>query len=176
MKKITLISAMLVLFTGISLSAAPRILIASYSWSGNTRFAAQQIQKAVGGTLWEITPVKPYPKDYKKCVAQARKETKAKFKPELTAAPDLSKYDVVFIGSPNWCGTIAPPVATFASDPALKGKKVYLFITHGRGGLQRCVRDFNALGIKSDAAIGFPGKNIKKSGTAIGDWAKKCLQ
>lgn len=173
MRKITVF--LFLLFVSMTLSAAPRILIACYSWSGNTRFAAQQIQKAVGGTLWEITPEQAYPKDYKKCVAQARKETKAKFKPALTKMPDFTQYDVIFIGSPNWCGTIAPPVATFASAPALKGKTIFFFVTHGRGGMQRCAKDFNAL-IPAKKSIGFPGKNIKKSGKKIQAWAKSCLK
>ena len=31
-----------------------KILVAYYSYSGNTRFAAEQIQKATGGTLFEM--------------------------------------------------------------------------------------------------------------------------
>lgn len=43
-------------------SAEPsRVLIAYYSWGGNTKYAAAQIQRATGGTLFEIKPVKPYP-------------------------------------------------------------------------------------------------------------------
>ena len=56
-------------------SAEPsRVLIAYYSWGGNTKYAAAQIQKATGGTLFEIKPVKPYPSEYRECTVQARKE------------------------------------------------------------------------------------------------------
>ena len=177
MKKSILLSVMLVMFAGISLAAAPRILIASYSWGGNTRFAAQQIQKAVGGTLWEITPKQAYPTDYKKCVAQARKEIKAKFKPELSAYPDFSQYDVIFIGSPNWVGTIAPPVAAFASLPALKGKKQLSFLIYYIGrqynkanGAKRhhytwaeagSVLEINELGFNSKRQLPVPAKRSK---------------
>jgi flavodoxin len=35
------------------------ILIAYYSWSGNTRKIAGLIERATGGTLFEIEPVQP---------------------------------------------------------------------------------------------------------------------
>ena len=52
------------------------ILIAYYSWGGNTKAMAQMIQKISGGTLFEIQCVKPYPKDFKACVAAAKKDIK----------------------------------------------------------------------------------------------------
>ena len=117
-------------------SARPgKILIAYYSWSGNTRFAAEQIQKATGGTLFEIKPVKAYPKDYKACVDLARKECPAGFKPALASeVSDMAKYEVVFVGTPNWCSTMAPPVRSFLASYDFSGKTVIPFVTHGSGG------------------------------------------
>ena len=99
-------------------SAEPsRVLIAYYSWGGNTKYAAAQIQRATGGTLFEIKPVKPYPSEYRECTVQARKEIQEGVRPELAAkVEDMGKYDVIFIGSPNWWSTIAPPVASFRQD------------------------------------------------------------
>ena len=51
-----------------------KILVAYYSWGGNTRFAAEKIREITGGTLFEIRPVKAYPSNYRACVEQARKE------------------------------------------------------------------------------------------------------
>ena len=99
-------------------SAEPsRVLIAYYSWGGNTKYAAAQIQRATGGTLFEIKPVKPYPSEYRECTVQARKEIQEGVRPELVAkVEDMGKYDVIFIGSPNWWSTIAPPVASFLAS------------------------------------------------------------
>ena len=107
-------------------SAEPsRVLIAYYSWGGNTKYAAAQIQKATGGTLFEIKPVKPYPSEYRECTVQARKEIQEGGRPELAAkVEDMGKYDVIFIGSPNWWSTIAPPVASFLASYDLSGKTV----------------------------------------------------
>lgn len=155
-----------------------KVLIAYYSWGGNTKYAAEAIRKLTGGTLFEIKPVTPYPKDFKECVNQAMKEVRAKFKPELASkVDDLGKYDVIFVGTPNWIGTIAPPVASFLSSSDLKGKTVIPFVTHGRGGLQKCERDIRQLCEKSTVlkAGAFSGATIKQSDAKIEEWVKSVV-
>ncbi len=155
-----------------------KVLIAYYSWSGNTKYAAETIQKLTGGTLFEIKPVTPYPTDFKECVNQSRKEIRAKFKPELaTKVDDIAKYDVIFVGTPNWIGTMAPPVASFLSAYDLKGKTVIPFVTHGRGGLQKCEKDIRSLCEKSTVlkAGAFLGSTIKKSDAKIEEWLKSVV-
>lgn len=119
-----------------------RVLIAYFSWSGNTRAVAETIAKNTGAEIFEIVPETPYPTQYRKCTQQAKKEIAEKFRPKLkTALPNFDEFDVVFVGSPNWWGTYAPPVATFLDDPALAKKTIVPFFTHGGGGMQRCESD-----------------------------------
>ena len=155
-----------------------KVLIAYYSWSGNTRAAAEQIQKITGGTLFEIKPVEAYPTDYQECVDQAKKECRSGFKPELsTKVDDMQKYDVIFVGSPNWWGTMAPPVATFLTSYDLKGKTVVPFFTHGGGGVQNCERDVRKLcsGSNLPQAGVFSGGSVRRSGDAIANWVSKVV-
>ena len=127
-----------------------KVLVAYYSWGGNTKYAAAQIQKATGGTLFEIKPVKPYPSGYRECTVQAKKEIQEGVRPELAArVEDMGKYDVIFIGSPNWWSTIAPPVASFLASHDLSGKTVIPFVTHGGGGMARCGDEVRKLCPKS---------------------------
>ena len=42
-----------------------KVLIAYYSYSGNTKYIAEKIQKMTRGDLFEIKTVKTYPKNYK---------------------------------------------------------------------------------------------------------------
>ncbi|MFR7963851.1 MAG: flavodoxin family protein [Alphaproteobacteria bacterium] len=42
-----------------------------------------------------------------------------------TAVTDITQYDVVFLGSPNWWGTITPQVSSFLETYRLNGKKSY---------------------------------------------------
>lgn len=155
-----------------------KILIVYYSWSGNTKFVAQRIQKLTGGTLVEITSEKTYPEEYSKCTAEAKKDIKAGFKPKLTMKIDnFDQYEVVFIGSPNWWSSIAPPVASFASSYNLEGKKVVPFVTHGGGGLAHCVADLKKLCPKAQflKAGAFPGAGIRRAGSNIEKWVNEVI-
>lgn len=127
-------------------SDTSKILIVYFSYTGNTRDLAEQIQKQTGGKLVEIVSATPYSKNYDKVVEQGKKEVKEGFKPAIrTKVPDIGSYDIVFIGSPIWWYTIAPAVSTFLSENNLAGKKVIPFITHGGYGLGHSIKDIEKL-------------------------------
>lgn len=147
-----------------------KILIAYFSHSGNTRFVAEQIQKQTGGTLFEIQPVKAYPGDYTKCVNRSKEEISKGIRPELkNKVPDIKKYDVIFVGSPNWWSTVAPPVATFLVVHDLTGKKVVPFVTHGGAGISHSEEDVRKLCPKSQILEygSFTGSRVRQSGKAV---------
>ena len=140
-----------------------KMLVVYYSWSGNTREVARQIQKATGADLFEIVPATPYPGGYRAVVEQAKKEIKAGVHPELkTNLASVAEYDVIFVGSPNWWSTIAPPVATFLASHDLAGKTVAPFMTHGGGGQGHSVRDIQQL---------CPGAVVRKGLSVYGEAA-----
>jgi flavodoxin len=135
---------------------ARKVLVAYFTRSGNTRRIANLIQQQVGGTLYEIQPEEPYPGVYGAVVEQAKAEIQAGYKPALRSAlDDVDAYDTVFVGSPNWWNTIAPPVATFLSEYDLSGKTVVPFCTHGGGGLGRIGREIAKLCPKSTVLSSF---------------------
>ena len=145
-----------------------------FSWSGNTRFAAETIAKKAEADLFEIKAETPYNSDFGKCCDEAKPECYGKtlrpIKP--IAGIDLSKYDMVFVGTPNWWGTMAPPVRTWVtqSKDALKGKTVCLFQTHGGGGMQRVGSEFAEV-IGDEAKVltpkAFGGSSIKSNVAAL---------
>lgn len=51
-----------------------KILIAYFSWGGNTQHVAEHIASLTGGTLFRIEPEKPYPTEYKPCTEVAKEE------------------------------------------------------------------------------------------------------
>jgi len=118
-----------------------KIFIAYYSWSGDTRKVAEQIQSITGGTLFEIEPAIAYPEEYNDVVKQAKKEIGNGFMPEINNTDGLDGYDTVFIGSPNWWSTIAPPVAAFLNESALDQKTIIPFCSHGGGGKAHVFED-----------------------------------
>lgn len=122
------------------------ILIAYYSWSGNTRNLAQKIHQITGGTIIEINPQVPYPGDYSMTVNQAKKEIRNGFRPAIDSSLDnIDAYNKIFIGSPNWCNTMAPPVAAFLAQHDFTGKTILPFCTHGGGGQGRIKNDIAGL-------------------------------
>ncbi len=151
-----------------------KVLIAYYSWGGNTGKIATAIQKQTGGTLFAIKPAQAYPADYKACVNQAKKECREGFHPELASKIDLAKYEVIFVGSPNWWGTMAPPVATFLTTGDFKDKTVIPFFTNGGGGMQNCERNVRKLcpGVKILKAATFSGSSTE----GLDAWLKGVIE
>lgn len=122
------------------------ILIAYYSWSGNTKRIAEAIHQEVGGVLFEIEPEIPYPSSYQATVDQAKREIKDEYKPPIKGrVENMDIFDIVFIGTPNWWSTMAPPVATFLTQYDLSQKTIVPFCTHGGGGEGRIVKDIEKL-------------------------------
>lgn len=161
-----------------SAQEASKPLVAYYSWSGNTKLVAEEIAKVTGADIFEIVPVKAYPTEYKACTEQAKEEINTNARPELKNFPkDLSKYSKIYIGSPNWWGTMAPPVATFIEKCGdLNGKTIYPFFTHGGGGMQNCENDVKALAEKTMGKVWpaqcWPGAEVKNILEDIRLWAK----
>lgn len=112
-----------------------RILIAYFSWSGNTKHIAEEIQARVGGDMFEIDTAVPYPSDYNETAyGVAKKQHEENILPELKDNGDVSNYDVVFVGTPAWWYTMAPAVKTFLTENDFNGKTIIPFVTHGGGG------------------------------------------
>lgn len=123
-----------------------KALIVFYSRSGNTRALARELQALTGGELVELETVQPYPEEYRAVTEQAKQELASGFKPPLkTKINDIQAYDVIFVGSPNWWGTVAGPVRTFLSEYDLSGKTIAPFITHEGSALGRSAADIKKL-------------------------------
>lgn len=155
-----------------------KVLVAYFSHSGNTKVIAEYIKESTGGDLFEIKTTKNYPTDYNTVVEQAKKEIKTNYKPELkTTISNIGEYDVIFIGSPNWWSTIAPPVATFLSSYDLTGKIIIPFITHEGSRLGRSIADIKSLCPKSEVIDGYScrGSNVKNAREEVNEWVKKIV-
>lgn len=161
-------------------SGSPRkVLIVYFSHSfGNTRQIADMIRKETGGDIFEIKPKQPYTANHRAVVEQARREIDAGFRPELVAMPEkLDAYDVIFVGTPNWWNTMAPPVATFLSGHDFSGKTLVPFTTHGGSGLGHYPEDMKKLCPKANFLEGatFSRDSIPQSGAAVKKWIAEIL-
>ena len=111
-----------------------KVLVAYFSWGGNTKSIAEKIHAQTGGDIFRIEPVTPYPSDYNETAYGVAKEQKDKGIHPPIKNKDVSSYDVIFVGTPAWWYTMAPPVMTFLSENKFEGKTIVPFVTHGGGG------------------------------------------
>lgn len=153
-----------------------RILVAYFSHSGNTRELAQQIHRKVGGELFEIVTVNPYPRDYHAVVEQAQQEQNSGYRPRLkTKIKNLKPYEVVFIGYPNWWGTMPMPLFTFLSEYDFSGKIIVPFCTHEGSRLGRSVEDITTLCPRSTILKGLAvrGGAARNAQDDVSEWLWK---
>ncbi len=142
---------------------------------GNTTYAAEHIQAAVGGDLFEIEPVKAYSDNYKECVAQSIQDVKTNARPELKAyVEDMSQYDTVFVCFPCWCGTAPMCVFTFLERYDLAGKKIIPLCTNEGSGMANSVEHIRKSCPHSEVTEGLSvrGHQCADSAEEIGTWAK----
>ncbi|WP_251623130.1 flavodoxin [Odoribacter lunatus] len=118
---------------GTARPAEKKILVAYFSWGGNTQHLAEEIADMTGGTLFRIETVNPYPSDYNECTVVARNELDNGIRPELKGSVDnLDDYDVIFVGCPVWWHTAPMAIWSFleTSDYDFSDKIIIPFCTY----------------------------------------------
>ncbi len=144
----------------ISEEQGSNILVAYFSWAdnailaddvdavaspsvippGNVQQLAGWVQEETGGDLFSIRVTDPYPSDWDDCLTRANEERGDNARPELVEnVENLHQYDTVFLGYPNWWYGVPMALLRFLEENDLSGKQVYLFCSHGTGGLANSV-------------------------------------
>ncbi|MCM1368675.1 MAG: NAD(P)H-dependent oxidoreductase [Roseburia sp.] len=143
---------------------------------GNTEIVAEFIQKAVGGDLFEVETVKPYSDDYYACIDEAQKELRASARPEIKAyLENVESYDVIFVGYPNWWGTMPMAMFTLLEKCDLKGKKIVPFGTNEGSGMGSSERDLAKVckGALVMRGLSIHGAEAAQSERVVAEWAKR---
>lgn len=121
-------------------------IVIYYTWAGHTKSMAEIISEKTGAELVEIKPQTPYSDNYNTVVTAAKEEIKKGYLPPIEEVNcDLTQYDTVYIGTPIWWGTMAPPLMTYLKEQDFSGKTVMPFSTHGGGGKGHCDTDIEKL-------------------------------
>lgn len=150
-----------------------KALIVYFSYSGTTQNAARQIAKLIDADILRIKLVHDYPDNRPELLKVSKEELVSKnYPPILERLKNLNKYDIVYIGSPNWYSTIAPPIYTFLAQYDYSHKKIIPFITHGGGKEGNCFKDIGTLvpNAKILPGIAIHDSQINVSGKVIRKW------
>ena len=142
---------------------------------GNTEVVAKKINDFIGGDLFKIDTVKPYPADYTETTEVAKVELRTNARPELThTVKNINDYDVIYLGYPNWWGTFPMAVFTFLESYDFSGKTIISFCTHEGSGLGRSEQDIKKLCPNSSVLLGLAirGSAVKNVDTSILSWLK----
>ncbi len=153
-----------------------KAIIIYYSRSGNTESIARVIAEATGAKMLRIDVKEPYAEAYSDMTDIARDEVRRKARRELkTEIPDLSGYEVVYLGSPYWWGSLSVPMSTFLMDHNLAGKTVYPFITSGSSSPSGALSRIRELCPAATMGEHFyvPGSDARDAGADIRAWLRK---
>ncbi|MGX7112211.1 flavodoxin [Gemella cuniculi] len=148
---------------------------------GNTKRVAEFIAEATNADTYEIVAAKDYPTDYQETTEVARAEQRENARPAIAnPLPDLSEYEVVYIGAPVWWSEYPMVVRTFidAEASALAGKKIIPFTTHegsGLGNTERLLRSqFTNATVLEGLAV--RGNDAINSQPAVNAWLERIGQ
>ena len=140
---------------------------------GNTEKAAKMIAEIENADLFKIEQKVPYAADYNTCIAQAKADKQADARPEVLNLPEnLDQYDEIYLGYPNYWGTMPKVVYTFLEAYDFQGKKIYPFCTHEGSGLSVTEKDIRktAAGALVEKGIAIHGSSVDQAKPAIEKW------
>lgn len=131
------------------------ILIAYFSWSGNTENAAGIIREKTGADTIELNPVEPYSSNYNEVLDEAQQDMNNDARPALANhVENMEQYDTILLGYPNWWATIPMPVASFLEEYDFSGKTIIPFCSHGGGEFGQSITDISKLAPNSKIGEG----------------------
>ena len=143
---------------------------------GNTEKAARLLAELTGAELFHIEQKAPYSDNYDACVAEARRDLRANARPELMVLPErLDDYEEIYLGYPNYCGTMPMAVYTFLEHYDFTGKTIHPFCTHDGSGLSDTENDIRkaAHGAAVTKGLAIHGSHVDEAKSALAQWAEE---
>lgn len=133
--------------------------IVVFSRSGNTGVLANHIADKTGGHVYEII-ANSYEVGIPGLI-NALKDARTNIADITPTHIDLSSYETVYLGSPIWLYSPAPPIWQFVKDNDFTDKRVVLFNTFNSKFEQHFIDDFEAL-VRSKGAVDFTHQYVKR--------------
>lgn len=138
---------------------------------GNTEVAATMIQKLTGSDIFRIDTAEAYPKGYQETTEVAKEELRGNARPEISGQVDnMANYEVIYLGYPNWWGTMPMAVLPFSKPTTFPAK----FCTHEGSGMGRSERDIGKLCPAGSVLKGLAirGGSVQRAEDEIANWLR----
>lgn len=133
------------------------ILIAYFSYTGNTEEVAQTIAEYTGGDLAEIERAE----EYGDLQEEAEAEILDGVHPEITISVDsITEYDTIFVGYPIWWDEAPAMIATFLADNDFSGKTIIPFCTSSSDDIGNSLHIFSELCPDAEIAEGLTANDL----------------
>ena len=127
------------------------ILVAYYSYTGNTEAVAKQIVDLTGGDLAEIQRKE----DYQDLQTDAKEEIDQDIRPEITVSVEnVEDYDTIFVGYPIWWDEAPAMISTFLDSYDFSGKTIVPFCTSSSDEIDNSLHIFSEICLDANIAEG----------------------
>lgn len=140
---------------------------------GNTEIVVGLMKEMIEADTFKIEMKNPYSPVYMTCIEEAKKDLRAKARPELVSMPDsIDEYDTVVLAYPNYWGTMPMAVYTFLEAFDFSGKTILPLCTNEGSGLGGSERDIKRAcpGAKVKSGLSITGSNADGSGNKVKKW------
>ncbi|MDE7263594.1 MAG: hypothetical protein K2N64_02915 [Anaeroplasmataceae bacterium] len=140
---------------------------------GNTEIVAEMIQKVTQAELFKVETIMEYPFSYKACTEQALKEKTTHARPTLKEyLPSVESYNVIYIGYPNWWGTMPMPLFSLLEKLDFANKIIKPFCTHEGSGMGTSMEDLKKLCPNAIIKKGLPlqGSLVSDAESEVWQW------
>ena len=143
-----------------------------YIDKGNTEVIAEYIKEIVGADMFKVEPLNPYPTNYNECIEEAKVRTREHNAPIKEDIPDISSYEVIYVGSPIYWGGMPEELFTALKGRDYNGKIIRPFTTHEGSGLSGVPRQLNEICIGAEILDGLAlvGSQVNNSKDKVESW------
>ena len=143
-----------------------------YIEKGNTEVIAEYIKDITKADLFKVEPSNKYAKDYQTCIKEAQDRQATHNAPIVENVPDISPYEVIYIGGPIYWGTLPEEMFTALENVDFTGKTIKPFTTHEGSGLGSVVSDLKKIctGATVKDGLAIRGSSVNSAKNIVEDW------
>lgn len=143
-----------------------------YIDKGNTEVIAEFIRELTGADIFKVEPINAYSASYMECIEEAKVRSREHNAPIKETIPDISIYEIIYIGSPIYWGGMPEELFTALKGQNFNGKIIRPFVTHEGSGLSLVPSQLMSIceGAEVKEGLAIIGSQVKDSKQKVKEW------